>query len=259
MLSSITDYTTEPLRIVSLVPSQTELLFYLGLDEQVVGITKFCIHPASGVKTKPTIGGTKNINLEKIKELNPTLIIANKEENVKEQVEELAKDYLVWLTDVNNLPDALKMITNIGMLTGKADEAGRLSDNIISQFASIVPAKKKISCCYLVWRHPYMTVGGDTFINDMLQHCGLQNKYAAKARYPEINIDELSADGCDLLLLSSEPYPFKQSHMDQLRALLPATKIILVDGEPFSWYGSRLLQAPGYFNLLLSSINSAAG
>ena len=253
ILKSIENLSLTPLRIISLVPSQTELLFDLGLDEQVVGITKFCIHPTNWFKTKTRVGGTKNINLATIKKLNPTLIIANKEENVKEQIEELAKDYPVWLTDVNNLDDALKMIEAIGVLTNTQKNAHHITQKITTNFEQLPAKKVPINTCYLIWQNPYMTVGGDTYINDMLQKCGLNNIFKTKNRYPVIDINQLPIANCQLLLLSSEPYPFKQIHIDELQLQLPHTKILLVDGEMFSWYGSRLLKATEYFSELMAS------
>lgn len=257
ILKQTADLSYLPQRIISLVPSQTELLYDLGLEAETVGITKFCVHPQSWFKTKERIGGTKKLNITKIKALNPHLIIANKEENVKEQVEELAKDYPVWLTDVNSLQDALQMIEDIGALTGKQAEAKGLTVSIHEKFTGLIKHKTQnatLKTAYLIWQKPYMAAGGGTFINDMLQHCGFHNIFADKTRYPEISIEDLSVAKCELLLLSSEPYPFKQKHIDELGSQLPGTKIILADGEFFSWYGSRLLKAPGYFKKLIKSI-----
>lgn len=245
-----------PKRIISLVPSQTELLFSLGLEEETVGITKFCIHPNQWFKTKTRVGGTKTINYDAIRQLQPDLIIANKEENVKEQVEQLAGNYPVWLTNVNTLADALQMIHDIGELTGKQNEAYSLTKNISNGFKELDQPQTsnfKPRIAYLIWQKPYMTVGGDTFIHDMLSKCGFDNIFADTNRYPETTIAELQTANLKLLLLSSEPYPFKQKHVDELASQLPGCKISLVNGEHFSWYGSRLLEAPGYFKNLIKS------
>ena len=228
-----------PQRIISLVPSQTELLYDLGLDEKVIGITKFCVHPNEWFRTKTRIGGTKDLSIEKIVALQPDLIIANKEENVKEQVETLAEQFPVWVTDVNTVVEAYDMIEGIGQITGTIEKANeiinRCQQNLqLNNHDTLIPA------CYLIWRNPYMTVGGDTFINDMMRYAGFQNIYSSQKRYPEITIEQLKKDNCQHLLLSSEPYPFKQEHVDELQAFLPDTKILLVDGEGFSWYGSRM-------------------
>lgn len=239
-----------PSRIVTLVPSQTELLYDLGLTEQVVGITKFCVHPQKWFRTKTRIGGTKTLNIEKIESLQPDLIIANKEENVREQVEELAKGFPVWVSDVNTLADAYAMIKAIGALTGKRPEAERLTAGIQKKINTLQSPTTKFRTAYLIWKDPFMTVGGDTFINDMMTKAGFENVFAGKQRYPVVTINDLLIANCRLLLLSSEPYPFRQKHIDELEQHLPHTKIVLVDGEMFSWYGSRLLKAPAYFQSL---------
>ncbi len=254
LLHSPTQLTEQPRRIVSLVPSQTELLFHLQLGDRVQGITKFCIHPSEWQKEKIIVGGTKNINLQKILACNPDLIIANKEENVKEQVEALAASCNVWVTDVNDLDGALQMIGDIGALTHTEEKAGAIAATTRQQFNNLQRAGRPLKTTYLIWREPYMTVGGDTFIHDMLTRCGLNNMYAAQERYPVTSIEGIKMNGCELLLLSSEPYPFKQQHIDELQRYLPNTKIMLVDGEFFSWYGSRLLDAVDYFNQLVSNL-----
>lgn len=248
-----------PKRIVSLVPSQTELLHDLGLEEETIGITKFCIHPGEWFRNKTRVGGTKTVNKAIIDRLRPDLIIANREENVKEQVDELAAEYPIWVTDINNLEDALEMIRDIGELTNKREYAQLLADSISIRFNGLIELKtkhKKLKTAYLIWKDPYMAAGGDTFINDMLNRCGLSNIFSHLSRYPEIMVSELQAANCQLLLLSSEPYPFKKAHIDELTAQLPGTNILLVDGELFSWYGSRLLRSPAYFKKLHSIIDA---
>lgn len=235
-----------PNRIVSLVPSQTELLHYLNLEQEVAGITKFCIHPKEWFRSKTRVGGTKTINMSTVKKLQPNLIIANKEENVKEQIEELAKYFDVLVTDVNNIEDALQMIITIGQLTGKTNEATTLVQDIKTAFSKIPKYEPFIKTAYLIWNKPYMSAGGDTFIIDMLYHAGFQNIFAAEKRYPVITMEQLKNKNCELILLSTEPYPFKQKHIEELQQQLPGIKIMLADGEMFSWYGSRMLLAAGY-------------
>ena len=237
------------LKAISLVPSITETLYSLGLNEEVVGITKFCVHPQDWFRTKERIGGTKNIHIQKIRELQPDLIIANKEENVKEQVEELANDFEVLLTDVNNFEEALQMLRAVGNAVSKGFEADQLIAGIERKFSKINPAEQK-TAAYLIWENPYMTVGGDTFIHEMMKKAGFENIFADTNRYPETQINELKELKPEYLLLSSEPYPFKQKHSDELQQQLPGTKVILVDGEMFSWYGSRMLLAADYFRRL---------
>ena len=243
-----------PVRIVSLVPSQTELLADLGLENQVVGITKFCVHPGNWLRTKTIVGGTKQVHLDKVKDLQPDLIIANKEENVREQIEELAKEFPVWVSDVNNLDDALKMINSVGKIVDKESTAIAMSNEIKYGFSLLQTTNFKLQTAYLIWKDPYMTVGGDTFINNMLSLCGFNNTFASQTRYPVVTKDDLQS--CELILLSTEPYPFKEKDRTELQRLLPNSKIVIVDGEMFSWYGSRLLKAPSYFKQLQDQVLS---
>ena len=239
-------------RIISIVPSQTELLFDLGLDKRIVGLTKFCIHPKEKIAGKTKVGGTKQLNIELITSLKPDLIIANKEENEQSQVEELAQHFPVWISDINDLDSALEMIKSIGNLTGTTEKANVLSSKIRTLFGDLPPVKTQ-TVAYLIWRKPYMLAGKGTFIDDMLTRCGLVN-VLTETRYPEAGIDKLAALNPDLVFLSSEPYPFKQKHADELQQALPNAEICLVDGEMFSWYGSRMLQAVPYFKRLLYSL-----
>lgn len=243
------------LRIISLVPSITELLYHLGLSNEVVGITKFCVHPNEWFLTKPRIGGTKNIHIEKIKALAPTLVIANKEENVKEQVEAVAAFTKVHLTDVSNFEDALKMIEEIGSITSTQEKASIFINAINNNFdelskLSTTQQLQSIPCAYLIWQNPYMTIGGDTYISDLLKKIGFVNVFANDARYPSISLSDIEQSNCKVIFLSSEPYPFKQMHIDHLQKYFPNKLIMLVDGEMFSWYGSRLIDAAAYFKSL---------
>ena len=256
LLHSTSQFKIKPVRIISLVPSQTELLFYLGLAEYVIGITKFCVHPANWQSTKTIVGGTKNINIEKIRNLNPHLIIANNEENVEEQILELSKDFPVWVTNVTNLQDALQMINDISQLTKTVSTGRKLVIEIEKSFKNLLIKTNKIRTCYLIWRTPYMTVGGDTFINNMLSYCGFLNLYADLKRYPVVEINDLIEKDCKLLILSTEPYPFQQKHIVELQKQLPGATILLADGEMFSWYGSRLLNAPAYFSQLIALVEN---
>jgi ABC-type Fe3+-hydroxamate transport system substrate-binding protein len=250
--SKLSHFPKQSKRIISLVPSQTELLYHLNLNAEVAGITKFCIHPQHWFRTKQRVGGTKSVALEKVRALQPDLIIANKEENTKEQIEELASQFPVWVTDVSNLTEALEMIEVVGILTGKEEQGTFLKAHIAQEFEQLQQDKpnKIWRTCYFIWKDPYLTVGHDTFINDMLQRSGFENIFAALFRYPEVTLEALRNADCDLLLLSSEPYPFTQKHITLLQPQLPKTKIVLVDGEMFSWYGSRLQWAPAYFKQL---------
>lgn len=241
-----------PQRIISLVPSQTELLHYLGLDEGVAGITKFCIHPNTWFLRKTRIGGTKNPDIEKIKTMQPDLIIANKEENRKEDIEQLAEHFPVYVSDISTLEEALQMIADTGQITGTSARAEELVTGIRNNFSLLQPVQPEINAAYLVWQQPFMAAGGDTFINDMMQRCGLKNIFGGTERYPETTLEQLKEKDCRLLLLSSEPFPFNEKHLAELNTALPGTKVLLADGEMFSWYGSRLLLSPGYFGNLIT-------
>ncbi|MEO6166048.1 MAG: helical backbone metal receptor [Chitinophagales bacterium] len=239
-----------PCRIISIVPSLTELLFDLGLDERVVGITKFCVHPEDKFRTKPKVGGTKKINLEKIRSLQPDLIIANKEENEEQQVKELMNHFPVWISDIKTLDDAYEMIEKVGALVDKAEDAKHLVTSIKAMFHESATSAALPSCAYLIWRNPYMAAGNDTFINSILEAAGFKNVIRDQPRYPEITIEKLKSLNPEYVLLSSEPYPFSIKHKDELQNGMPGVKILLVDGEMFSWYGSRMLKAGAYFRQL---------
>ncbi len=246
----------KPKKIISVVPSQTELLFDLGLDEEVIGITKFCVHPTSWWKEKTRIGGTKNLSLEKIRELQPDLIIANKEENTKEQIELLQEEFKVWTSDINSLSTAISMIRSIGLIVEKEDESTKIAERIEAEFAQLKLAPN-FKAVYLIWDNPLMTIGGDTFIDDMMQNAGFVNLTHHRIRYPELSAEQLTQLKPEVLLLSSEPFPFKEKHIDQFKSLLPQSKIIIVDGEMFSWYGSRLMKAPLYFLNLHTTLQNS--
>jgi ABC-type Fe3+-hydroxamate transport system substrate-binding protein len=245
-----------PRRIISLVPSQTELLYTLGLDDSVVGITKFCVHPESWFRTKTRIGGTKAIDAARIDALQPDLIIANKEENDRHQVEARAGRYPVWVSDIKTLPDALAMIRSVGEFTGTTAAADTLAAEIAHRFATLEPPPKRPNAAYLIWRNPWMAAGGDTFIHHMLEQAGFLNVFDGQNRYPEVDLNSMAHAGCPVILLSSEPYPFRRQHIDEVKEVMPHARVLLVDGELFSWYGSRLLLAPDYFRQLQTNIRA---
>ncbi|SMO77667.1 ABC transporter substrate-binding protein [Solitalea koreensis] len=246
-----------PQRIISLVPSQTELLFDLGLDEKVIGITKFCIHPHDKFKSTTKIGGTKKLDIEKIRDLKPDLIIGNKEENEKSQIEELMKEFPVWMSDIANLEEAFDMMKKIGELTDKKKEATGLIDKLRFDFDAFKIEIKKAKnnqlnrVAYFIWKDPYMAAGKGTFINNMLELCGLENVFGEIERYPVVTPELIVEAKPNLILLSSEPYPFTHKHIAEFNALITSMNLQLVDGELFSWYGSRLLHSVNYFKKIL--------
>lgn len=236
-----------PQRIISLVPSQTELLVDLGLEDRIVGVTKFCIHPKDVRKQKTIVGGTKNYRMEVIESLQPDLVLGNKEENEQSGIEELMGEYPVWLSDIYTLEDSLEMIGSLGEMLVAQTKAKEIILKLKSDFASALP--KRGSAVYLIWNDPIMVIGSNTFINDMLNRAGFEN-LIQKPRYPQLIEKELMLLNPEYLLLSSEPFPFKEKHIQYFQSLLPKAKIRLVDGEMFSWYGSRLLKARSYFESL---------
>jgi ABC-type Fe3+-hydroxamate transport system substrate-binding protein len=239
-----------PKRIVSVVPSQTELLHDLGLEEEVTGITKFCVHPEVWFRNKTRVGGTKQLHIDKIRELQPELIIANKEENTREQIEELAREFPVWISDIQTIEQGLEMIASVGKLTDRAAKAEEIIKDIQNSFDGLQKTERK-KVAYFIWYRPWMSVGKDTFIHDMIERVGWENIFAHKTRYPEISPEELAAARPELVLLSSEPYPFKEKHMAEVQELLPGAEVQLVDGEMFSWYGSRMRYAAEYMKGLI--------
>ena len=245
----------DKLRIISLVPSQTELLCDLGLNNEVVGITKFCVRPENWLKEKTVVGGTKSVKVRRIDELQPNLILANKEENDRKQIEYLADKYPVWTSDIQTLEDALIMIKTVSEIVGKEEQGAEMIHQIKSNFGSLSTTKTdnyslKKTTAYFIWHKPMMVAGGDTFINEMMNFAGFQNIFANKNRYPEVNKKTLYRHNPDYLFLSSEPFPFSEKHIDEFQEICPNGKVILVDGEMFSWYGSRLIKTANYFKNL---------
>ncbi len=233
--------STPPKRIVSLVPSITEFIYDLGLSENIVGRTKFCIHPKEGLRAIPKVGGTKNVNFDRVAALKPDLIIANKEENDKSQIEQLSEHFPVWISDIANFSDAMEMIQRLGGLLRKKSVADKIVNDSIALLQKIKPTKS-VRAAYLIWQKPYMTIGKDTYIHDMLKLTGYENIFGEQTRYPSFTLAELKERNPEIILLSSEPFPFKQKHIDELKLSFPNTPIQLVDGEAFSWYGTRFLK-----------------
>ncbi|WP_240410579.1 ABC transporter substrate-binding protein [Hymenobacter oligotrophus] len=243
-----------PQRIVSLVPSQTELLFDLGLGERVVGVTKFCIHPQEARQQAQVIGGTKNFHFDKIAALKPDLIIGNKEENYQEGIEQLAAEYPVWMSDIFTLGDSLRMMRQVGLITGTQARAERLASEIANSLLALPSAAEPLTAAYFIWRKPYMAAAAGTFIDDMLPRAGFRNVFGALGRYPEISAEQLAAAAPQVILLSSEPYPFQDKHVAEFQAICPSAQVLVVDGELFSWYGSRLRHTAAYFQQLQSEV-----
>lgn len=242
------------MKVVSLVPSITEALFDLGLTEnEVIGRTKFCIHPENKVKNVPVIGGTKNISFDKIRALQPDLILANKEENTKEQVEALMNDFKVIVTNVETIEDNYYLLKTLGNLFNKEERAQQFNLKI---YEVVEQAKldSTVKAAYLIWKNPYMTIGSDTFIHRILSEIGFENIFKNRTRYPEIQMEDLAE--ADVIMLSSEPFPFKEKHIEEMKAFYPDKKIMIVDGEAFSWYGTHIAKCGDYFKEFLAEIHA---
>ncbi|CAM1345595.1 ABC transporter substrate-binding protein [Tenacibaculum amylolyticum] len=246
--------STTPKRIISLVPSQTELLFDLGLEDSIVGLTKFCVHPYHLKQTKKIVGGTKNIKIEKIKELNPDIILCNKEENTKEIVALCEEVAPVHVSDIFTISDALELIHQYGILFSCRTDAQKIIQKIqfkLNDFQEYVKDIQPQKVAYFIWRNPWMVAGNNTFINHLLSLNKFVNIYENKERYPEVELKKIRLEGDpDLVFLSSEPYPFKEEHAFEIGRCTHHAKTVYVDGEMFSWYGSRLMKAFDYFKKL---------
>lgn len=238
-------------RVVSLVPSLTETLHDLGAH--LVGRTRFCIHPAT--LNVPIVGGTKQIDVPRVLALKPDLVVANREENTREMVEALLPHVRVQVTEIATLSDALDAITLLGDATGTASRAKELR-NRLAEALTALPQCPPRRVAYFIWKDPWMTVGGDTFVHQMLSTVGLTNVFGAQHRYPAVTQNEVEEARPDVLLFSSEPYPFKEQHLAGWREWLPHVPCLLVDGEAFSWYGTGLLRTFPYWETLSRQMRS---
>ncbi len=245
-------------KIISLVPSQTELLFDLGLESSVVGLTKFCVHPFHAKQTKTIVGGTKNIKIDKIKALKPDMILCNKEENTKEIVEACSEICTVHVSDIFTMDDAIELIKHYGDIFNKRVEATAMIHKLeykLRDFKNYIQNKESLSVAYFIWRKPWMVAGNRTFINHLLALNKYNNIYSNKERYPEVELKKIRLEGDpELVFLSSEPYPFKEEHAFEVGRFAHHAKTVFVDGEMFSWYGSRLLKSFDYFKKLRERI-----
>lgn len=242
---------SHPRRIISLVPSLTELLFDLGLDQEIVGVTHYCISPPEEVASRVKVGGIYQLDFQLIDSLQPDLIVANKEENDRQEVLRLQEQHPVYVSDIHSLQDAFKMIADLGILTDRIEAANQIITEIERAFSSIKP-QKTFSVAYLIWKDPFRVVGGNTFINDLLKRSGFDNVFQDQARYPQVSPERIGQ--AQVILLSSEPYPFNEQDVIAFSKQFPASQVFLVDGTIFAWYGSRLRHTPGYINQLLKKI-----
>jgi ABC-type Fe3+-hydroxamate transport system substrate-binding protein len=252
----------EPLRrIVSLVPSITETLLVLGLDAEVVGVTDFCVHPDAAVRNKPRVGGTKNPKRVRILSLRPDLVMANKEENRQRDTEKLeAAGVRVFVTHARTVREALEEIRVLGAITRRAEAARAI---IRETEAAWEGAKRRARArrprvVALIWKKPYMAVGGRTFANDMLVQSGATNPFEPMdRRYPRIDENALAGAQPDVILLPTEPYDFQEADRLELFKLdCPAARegrIHIVEGELLTWYGPRMPRALRLLSELIHS------
>ncbi|MFN8397273.1 MAG: helical backbone metal receptor [Bacteroidia bacterium] len=247
-----------PQRVISLCPSQTETLVDMGLGARLVGRTRFCIHPKAPLSKVQRIGGTKEVDFDRIRGLRPDLIIGEKEENTPEMIAELEGICPVYVTDVRDIDSALRMILDLGEIVDLPAAARAIATQVTASLEGIQPLPRPVSCLYMIWKNPWMAAGTDTFINSVLKKCGFDNLALAESgRYRVLDEEIFQQKKPEIVLLSSEPFPFKSTHIADLQKILPDSRIVLVDGEMFSWYGSHLVGVENYINLLL--YDKAAG
>jgi len=250
-------------RIVSLVPSITELLFELGLASQVVGRTTFCVHPEHALARVPRVGGTKKPRIDKLRALAPSHVIVNVDENRKEDVARIAEFVPhVIVTHPLTPDDNLALYRLIGALFARSAQAERLCDAFREARDTLVdaagrwPARRVL---YLIWRDPWMTISRDTYISQTLALAGLKTLgHDPAVRYPEVRAQPGLLDDTDAVLFSSEPFPFKQHHMDEFRAHTgnDDTRFECIDGEMTSWYGSRAVEGLRYLRDFAGRLSS---
>lgn len=249
------ELSSPPQRIISLVPSYTQSLFEIGAGEKLVGRTQYCIHPAYAVKNIPVVGGTKQIkDLGFIQSLQPDLILCNKEENTPEIVANLEAICPVWVSEIKDLADNHSFLELLGILTHCEAKVIEINEVIEFEFNTLNNITKRYSALYLIWRKPFMAAASHTFIDFILNKGGFTNVLKAQERYPTLDTDEISKLQVDVVMLSSEPYPFKKKHIREIQQLLPHSKVLLVDGERFSWHGSGIIKTPEYIKRLLEQV-----
>ena len=248
-----------PERIVSLCPSITETLFALGAGPRVVGRTRYCIHPANRVAPIPTVGGTKTVDLSRVEALRPDLVVAVQEENSESQIRALAQRHEVLLLDPVDIPTALQDILRLGARVGSTASAVGLVHEITAAFEA-VPRAADIPVVYLIWRKPLMAVGAGTYIDALLVRLGLINQASGlPSRYPTLDRAAIGRLSPRLVLASTEPFPFAENHLAELRATFPGACPVRVDGEMFSWHGARMKLAARYFGELVPRLTARGG
>jgi len=235
-----------PHKIVSLVPSISELLWDLNLQNELIGVTKFCIHPETLRAEKIIVGGTKNVKIERLLALKPDFVIANLEENTKEEIEIISAQIPTYISNINSIEEMKVLISDIGRICDRELESKGILEKVQNTMDEIIPIQPKRTALYLIWNDPFMSIGNDTFINHILERVGYKNCVDNKTRYPVLTEEEINQLQPDEILLSSEPYPFNEKHQIEIQKMFPNSNVSIVDGEAFSWYGSRIYKVKEY-------------
>ncbi|WP_010137097.1 ABC transporter substrate-binding protein [Ochrovirga pacifica] len=261
-LGNVLSFERRNTKIVSLVPSITETLYDLNLEEFIVGVTKFCISPPHFKHVKNIVGGTKDADIEKIKALKPDLVFCNKEENTPEIVEQLKTFTQVFVTQIESVEDTIRMIQNIGVILNRRTEGDLLIRKIElkqKEFINFMQQYQPKKVAYFIWYKPWMVAAEGTYINHLLDLCKYENIYQNLTQYPEIDPKRIRYDGDpEVLFFSSEPFPFQDKHAFEISEYTNRSSAVFVDGEMFSWFGSRLLKSFDYFKALRQKLEGAS-
>ena len=236
-------------RIVSIVPSATETLYELGLGDRIVGVTQFCVHPQPWVKTISKVGGTKNVDIQRVLNLKPDLVVGNCEENTKEIFEALEPHVPIWAPLPKTIPEAIEDMGHMGLLTGTTEIAERFQDEAKRAWAKAKANAQSFTYAYFIWRNPWMSISNDTFIARMLEAVGGINVFGDhEDRFPEIDMTGQIHDAPDVVFLSSEPFPFKEQHAAELCQMtgIALDTVRFINGEYASWHGYRMIEGLQY-------------
>ncbi len=242
-----------PRRLISLIPSTTETLCRLGLADSIVGVTAYCVEPQAVVRARPRVGGQKTPDLDAIRRLEPDLVIANVEENLREHVKALREAGIaVWVTYPRSVADAIALIRELGRITGTQARAEPLADDLerlVDEVRATTARRLRTPVFYPIWRAPYMTINRDTYVDDVLAVSGGDNVFADRPeRYPRITLDEMAARRPAVIVLPDEPFRFRRAHVKDFEPYpdVPAVRtgrIHLMDGKLCCWHGPRLADA----------------
>jgi len=250
-----------PKRIVSLVPSITETLFTFGANDNLSAVTSFCIEPAAALKSKSIVGGTKTVDIDAVKEIDPDLILANAEENREEDIRQLVRSgYKVFVTFPRTVAAAIVMMRQIAEMTGTIDRAEPIlqeAEDTLNEISTVSHTRRRPRVFCPIWRRPWMSVGADTYIHDFVTVAGGRNLFADRHdRYPRVELDEVAQRIPEVILLPNEPYNFREEHKEDFadRTHVPAVRdkrIHIVDGKTLCWYGPRLTKGLRSINALI--------